>query len=366
MVLAMNLKILFADFFCAEIISGCAVGIKTMLLLGSLGMLALGVPTGLSAAEAGADGGKGRLLIANKGDHTLGIIDPEAGKQIATVPEDGVTGHEVAASPDGKHAYVPIYGNSGVGHAGTDGQLLRVIDLAKREVVGTVDFGKGVRPHCAVFGPKDGMLYVTTELDNTVTVIDPESLKIVATIPTGQAESHMLAITRDGRRGYTANVGPGTVSVLDLEAKKVLEVIPISRTTQRIALSPDDRWVFTADQTKPQLAVIDTATNKVKQWIALPGIGYGTASTPDGHWLLVALIGINKVGVVDLSSMTVARTLDVPRAPQEILVRPDGAEAYVSCDASRQVAVLDLKAWKVEKMIDAGAGADGLAWAKGW
>ena len=51
---------------------------------------------------------RGLLLVANKGDHTLGIIDPEAGRQIAAVPESGVTGHEVAASPDGKFAYVPI------------------------------------------------------------------------------------------------------------------------------------------------------------------------------------------------------------------------------------------------------------------
>jgi len=54
-----------------------------------------------------------------------------------------------------------------------------------------------------------------------------------------------------------------------------------------------------------------------------------------------------------------------PRAPQETLVRPDGAEAYVSCDASRQIAVIDTKEWKVKKLIDAGPGADGLAWAKG-
>jgi len=279
------------------------------------------------------------------------------------VPEDGVTGHEVAASPDGKRAFVPIYGNSGVGHAGTDGQLLRVIDLDSRQIVGTVDFGKGVRPHCAVVGPKNGLLYVTTELDNSVTVIDPASLKIVGTVPTGQTESHMLAITRDGRKGYTSNVGPGTVSALDLEAKKVLAVIPVSATAQRIALSVDDRWVFTSDQTKPQLAVIDTSTNKVARWIEMPGIGYGTAPTPDGHYLLVALIGASKVGVVDLDAMRVARTIDVPKAPQEVLVRPDGAVAYVSCDASKQVAVLDLKEWKVQKLIDAGHGADGLAWA---
>ena len=65
---------------------------------------------------------RGLLLVANKGDHTLGIIDPVEGKQIATVDEDGITGHEVAASPDGRRAFVPIYGNSGVGSPGTDGQ----------------------------------------------------------------------------------------------------------------------------------------------------------------------------------------------------------------------------------------------------
>ena len=318
----------------------------------------------LTAVEGGNAASPGLLLVANKGNQTLAIVDIAVGRTIATVPEEGVTGHEVAASPDGKRAFVPIYGNSGVGSPGTDGSLLRVIDLATHKIVGTVDFGKGVRPHCAVFGPKNGLLYVTTELDNTVTVIDPNTLKIVGTIPTGQPESHMLAIARDGRRGYTSNVGPGTVSVLDLEAKKVLAVIPVSPKAQRISLSADDRWVFTSDQTRPQLAVIDTATNGVRAWIELPGTGYGTASTLDGRWLLVAMNGINKVGVIDLGSMKLVRTVDVPRSPQEVLVRPDGTSAYVSCDASRQVAVIDLNNWKVEKLIDTGRGTDGLAWAK--
>jgi len=335
------------------------------LLLLSLGLAVPMTQPVLAAPEAASGPAAGLLLVANKGEQTLGIIDPAAGRQLATVPEEGVTGHEVAASPDGKRAFVPIYGNSGVGHPGTDGQLLRVIDLGSRDIVGTVDFGKGVRPHCAVFGPKNGLLYVTTELDESVTVIDPQTLKIMYRIPTGQPESHMLALTRDGKRGYTSNVGPGTVSALDTEAKKVLAVIPICRTAQRISLSVDDRWAFTSDQTKPQLAVIDTAMNEVKTWIPMPGIGYGTAPTPDGRWLLVALIGARKVAVVDLTSMTVARPLDVPRAPQEVLVQPDGAVAYVSCDASHQVAVIDLKEWKVAKLIEAGRGADGLAWARG-
>jgi DNA-binding beta-propeller fold protein YncE len=308
--------------------------------------------------------GRGWLLVANKADKSLGIIDVVAGKQVATIDEGGTTGHEVTASPDGKTAYVPIYGDSGVGKPGTDGDHMVVIDLASRKVTGTVNFGHGVRPHLPVFGPKNGMLYVSTELDRSISIIDPSTLKIVGQIPTGQKESHMFTISHDGRRGYTANVGPGTVSVLDMEAKKTLVIIPISGETQRISISPDDKWVFTSDQKEPRLAVIDTSTNKVRNWVALPGAGYGTAPTPNGKFLLVDVPATNQVAIVDLGAMKVVKTLDVPKAPQAVVVRPDGKEAYASCDASHKIAVIDTASWTVKNLIDAGNGADGLAWAK--
>jgi len=303
------------------------------------------------------------LLVANKGDRALAIINPTTGEQLATIPEDGVTGHEVAASSDGKLAFVPIYGSGGVGGKGTDGQLIRVVDLEKHEVVGTIDFGKGVRPHCAVIGPKNKMLYVSTELEESISIIDPKILQVVGAVPTGQPESHMFTISSDGKTAYSANVGPGTVSVIDLQKGSVIKIIPISKSTQRISITPDDKLVFTADQTKPRLAVIDTKKNEVTQWIELPGIGYGTTVTPDGRWLLAAMSGINKIGVVDLKTLKVTQTVDVPRSPQEILVQPDSKLAYVSCDASKQVVVIELKNFTVEKLIAAGHGADGLAWA---
>jgi DNA-binding beta-propeller fold protein YncE len=315
-----------------------------------------------TSAQLGS-GSESVLLVANQGDRSLSIIDPVAARQIAVVPEGGVTGHEVVASPDGRKAFVPIYGDSGVGKPGSDGSNMVVIDIAKRKVIGNVNFGRGVRPHCVIYDSNSGMLYVTTELDKTVTVVDPRTLKIVGTIPTTQAESHMLVISHDGRRGYTANVGPGTVSVLDMTARKTITVIPIAASTQRISISNDDSMVFTADQTKPQLAVIDTSTNKVKTWVALPAVGYGTAPTKDGRWLLVAMQSVGKVAVVDLKTLKVARTIDVPPAPGEILVRPDGMVAYVSCPPSHQVAAIDLSQWKVTGLIEAGKGADGLAWA---
>jgi len=306
------------------------------------------------------------LLVINQGDSDLSIVDPASGRQVATIAEHtpGVHGHEIAASADGRTAYVPIYGNAGVGNPGIDGHQMLIIDLPSRKITGHVDFGHGVRPHLPVLDPVRGLLYVTTELDQSVTIVDTHTLKIVGSVPTGQDESHMLALSHDGRRGYTANVGPGTVSALDLVGRKTIAVIHVSPRVQRISISNDDKLVFTSDQTKPRLAVIDTATDQVKQWVPLPGTGYGTAPTPDGRSLLVAIPSANEVAVVDLAKMQVVRRIPVAKDPQEILVRPDGQVAYVSCAGSGEVAAIDLANWNVRKLIAVGRFPDGLAWAQ--
>lgn len=306
------------------------------------------------------------LLVANQRDRTVSVIDASAGQAVATIGENvpGQWGHEIAASADGKWAYLPIYGNSGVGRPGIDGSKLLVIDVQAHKVTGEIDFGHGVRPHQPVLDPVAGMLYVTTELDDAMTVIDPKTLKIVGKVPTGQKESHMLALSHDGRLGYTANVGPGTVSVLDMAGRKTIAVIPVAGEVQRIAISRDDQFVFTSDQNLPRLAVVDTAARRVRTWVDLPGTGYGTGATLDGKFLLVTIPAKDEIAVVDLSSLRVVRTVPVAHSPQEVLLRPDGKVAYVSCMGSGQIAAINLSEWKVEKLIDAGKGADGLGWAQ--
>ena len=308
------------------------------------------------------------LLVVNQGDRTLSIIDPRTGGKLGSVAVGGVTGHEVAVTPDGRTAFVPIYGDSGVGKPGTDGRTLAVIDLTRRELRGTIDFGHGVRPHRPVYDARRNLLYVTTELDESVSVIDPKSLKVVGSIPTGAPESHMLVLSRDGRYGYTANVEPGSVSVLDLEHPRTVAVIAVARKVQRIAISNDDRLVFTADQDQPRMAVIETATNKVSRWIALPEVGYGAAATSDGRFLLVTLPDRGQLAVIDLRKFAVVRTLEVGHSPVEVLVRPDGKAAYISCSSDAAVVELaidgEVESWHIARRISAGAGADGLAWAQ--
>lgn len=303
---------------------------------------------------------RGILVVANQYEHTALLVDPDARQELAKITV-GVNGHEVAVSPDSRFAYVPIYGNSGVGKPGTDGTSIDVIDLRSRNRAATIDLGKPLRPHRAEFGP-DGLLYVTAELAQAVDVIDPATRKVIAEIPTGAIESHMIVISPDGRRAYTANVAAGSVSVLDLAKRALITVIPIAKTVQRISIFHDGKYVFTHDQDTPRIAVIDTATNTVAKWIALPATVYSSSPTLDDRKLL-AVSPSGKIFVIDTASSAVEKSFDIPAATGELLLAPAGDLAYVSCPQAGVIEILDVAQNKLLEPIKLTKGVDGLAWA---
>lgn len=304
---------------------------------------------------------RGLLVVANQKEHTALLVDPETRREVAKFTV-GVNGHEATVSPDGRFAYVPIYGNSGVGRPGTDGTTIDVINLSDRKLAYTIDLGKPLRPHGAAFGP-DGMLYVTAELAQALDVIDPSTRRVVAEIPTGAIESHMFVISPDGTHAYTANVGVGSVSVLDLKKRSLVTVIPIAKMVQRISISPDGKRVFTHDQNAPRIAAIDTATNTVASWISVPATVYSSKVTLDGRKLL-ADSPSGKIFVIDLAAGKVEESFDIPKAIGELLLTPDGKFAFVSCPQAGTIETLDIEHHKLLEPIKLTEGVDGLAWAE--
>ncbi len=301
----------------------------------------------------------GFLLVANQFEHTALLIDLASRKTISATGVD-INGHEVVVSSDGRFGYVPIYGNSGVGKPGTDGGTIQVVDLQTGRAVDIINLPKPVRPHCAKFGP-EGLLYVTAELANAVYALDLPSRKVVAEIPTGRPESHMLVISPDGARAYTANVSTGTISVLDLRKHSLVTVIPVAKRVQRLALSPDGKWLYTHDQDAPRIAVIDTSTNAISRWINAPATVYSSQVTPDGRYLLADSLA-GKLFVINLPAGAVEKTYDIPAAVGEVAITPDGSYAYVSCPQAGTIEVLNLREGKLEQPIHLSKGVDGLAW----
>jgi DNA-binding beta-propeller fold protein YncE len=329
----------------------------------------------------------GCLLVVEKGDRSLGVIDLDSGRRIGGVRASGFTPHEVAATTDGTRAFLPIYGDGNVGQPGTDGRTLDSIDLRElddkkvRDDKGqhtTMDVGEPARPHDVAIGV-EGRVYVTTELLGTLTILDPENLEVVQSVPTGHDQSHMVALSSDGRFAYTVNVDPGSVSVLDLGAGELRQLVEFGTRLNRIAISPDDRHVYVADQNAPRLGILDTSDGTVS-WIGLPAIGYGTAPTPDGRRLLVALRPTSQVAILDLATRDVEALIDVPPTPQRIVIppprtseedrertatdeRPDDF-AYVSCSDTDVVVEIDIVAGEIRREIGVGSSPDGLAWTR--
>ncbi|RYD60835.1 MAG: YncE family protein, partial [Sphingomonadales bacterium] len=102
-----------------------------------------------------ADPPTGTLLIGNKGEDTLSIVDLKTGAEIARLPT-GDMPHEIAVSPDGRQAAVVAYG----------GSTIDVFDLATRTKLRTIDIAPNLRPHGLVW-LSDGRLVATAEKSQT-------------------------------------------------------------------------------------------------------------------------------------------------------------------------------------------------------
>jgi len=331
------------------------------MLFRAISLLLLGVPLYTSALAA-----QGTLVVVNQKEHSVELVDP-ASKSVETRVPVGINGHEVAVSKDGKLAYVPIYSNVGVGKPGTNGQTIDVVDIASHTVVRSIDLGKPVRPHRAIFGP-DGLLYVSAELDDAIYVVDTKTGTVVGKVPTGAEQSHMFYFSPDGKRIYTANVGEGSVSVIDVKAKKVLTTIPLTKRVQRMVVSKDGRWVFTSDWDLQRIAVIDTKTDKLDRWIATGAMPYVTEPTPDGKELLIGETSghAGLLEVLDLATMTIIRSIPMASLPNAFLVH-DGL-AYMSCPGNGAIEILQMGAsspqtWALLPPIKLTPGVDGLGWS---
>ena len=304
----------------------------------------------------------GRLLVVCKDDSTLEVVDLSTHTRVGAVLASGVAPHEVVADDDGRLAYMPVYSDAPVGSPGTDGRRVDVVDLLTFQRVGEIPLAFPSRPHQASLLRPDHVL-VSTELDESVAVIDRRDLGVVARLPTGQAESHTFAVSADGSRLVTANVGPGSVSVIDLQSRALLGVVKVAEKVNRICLEPRGRFAYTADQGAPRIAVVDTLLLERVAWIGLPSIGFGTAVTASGSHLVVALRNASEIAVVDRRSGEVVHRVATPDHPQAIVLHPDSVRAYSACDADNCVVEVDIRAGRLLRRIETGRNPDGMAWS---
>jgi YVTN family beta-propeller protein len=320
-----------------------------------LGLVSLALAVVVSCTVAPETAVAQKLVVVNKSASTLSIVDPATRTELASVPT-GFAPHEVAVSPDGRHAYVSDYGTGPQA-----GNTITIVDIAEARSLGTVSLGAHTRPH-GITVASDGTVWVTTEGSRHVLHVDPVERRILRAIETMQQVTHMVVVAEGVGRVYTANIGSGNVTSADAVTGEVLSHIATGEGAEGIDLSPDGQRLYVTNRTAGTLSEIDVATNTVTRALQVGDFPIRVKVRPDGSEALVSNARGNEVVAVDLAAWTVARRLPVGAIPVGILVAPDNHTAYVANTRDDKISVIDLEAWALDGEIIAGDEPDGMAW----
>jgi YVTN family beta-propeller protein len=315
------------------------------------------------------------LLVANKSDHTVDLIDLASGVSRATLPT-GRSPHEIAVSPDGSTAVIANYGDRS-----QPGASLTIIDVPGARVERTIGLGKHTRPHGLAFLSPDRVA-VTTEGSAHLVIVDPSSGVLVDAVSTGERVSHMVSLVPQFKRAFVANIGSGTVTAIDLSTSKKLADITTGEGAEGIATTPDGREVWVGNRAADTLSIIDSETLTVKASLPCPGFPIRVAITPDGRHALVSAARSGEVVLFDVAERRELKRaqLDLSNAPDAarrlfgdrfgespvpvgLVVSPAGDRAWVAATQADAVMVIDTRSLAVIGALKAGREPDGMAYS---
>jgi YVTN family beta-propeller protein len=210
--------------------------------------------------------------------------------------------------------------------------------------------------------------YVVNTGSDSVSLIDTDTQKVVATIPVGQFP-YGVAVTSDGSRVYVVNRDSDNVSVIDTATQKVVATIPVGRRPVRVAITPNGSWAYVGNGGSNNVSVIDTATQKVVATIPIVGRSYPNvvgsncpyyvAITPDGSRVYVVSksgnssgIDTANVNVIDTATQKVVAAILVEEDPRHcVAFTSDGSRAYAVGDRWGRDSIVEVIDTATQKVV---------------
>ena len=309
------------------------------------------------ASTVSAQPRTGRILVANQQSASATIIELATGA--VSHLSVGLGPHEAAISPDGKWGFVTVYG---VG--GQPGNQVAVIDMAEKKVVRHIDLGGYTRPHGVV--PIAGSplkLMVTSEATQNIVLVDAEKGSVLTAIPTGAQGSHMVSLSVDATRAYTANVGSGTMTAFDLTSGKTTGSVAIGPRSEGLASNPAGTEVWVGSNELGTVSLVNVAAMKVEAVIPGFAVPYRLAVSPDGKVVAVCEAGSTRIGLIDAAARKSIGAVDVGGSPRGVFVSPDSKHALVTLGPENAVVIIDLGSKAVVGRFAVQTAPDGVAYS---
>ena len=296
----------------------------------------------------------GTVLIADKDNDVLYFVD-RATRSTEDSVEVGRGPHEVAVHPTEPRAFVANYEGEG---------SISVIDLEERTEIERVDLEPGSAPHGIEVAADGVAVYITAEGIDSVIEMNTESHEIVRTMPTDQEGSHMLTLSPDGMRVYTANLSAGTATAIDIPSGAVTEHIETGEGAEGIAMTHDGSELWVSNRAEDTVSIIDPQTLEVVDTFEVEGFPLRVYMAPDGRTALLSCAQANEVAFVDIGTREVTDRVPTGETPVGIQITPDGEEAFVGNMNDGTVTIIDMDARTVDETLELGSGPDGMAFVE--
>jgi YVTN family beta-propeller protein len=195
-----------------------------------------------------------------------------------------------------------------------------------------------------------GTVVVANMGENTATVLDVASRRVLATLPTGVGP-HEVAVSHDGQWAVVSNYGqkqPGgnSLTLIDLEAVAVKATIDLGeyRRPHSMAFLPGDSLLAVTSETSKKVLIVHPGRGVVVTTIETTApASHMLALTADGRRIYTSNVAAGSITEQDVSARTALRSINVAPVVEGIAVTPGGEQVWVGSNKERTVSIVDTK-----------------------
>jgi len=183
---------------------------------------------------------------------------------------------------------------------------------------------------------------VSSEEDNSVTVLDLLAEKTVKVLPTGKVP-HAMAAAPTGKI-FVNNRGSQDLTVIDAKALSVMATIPLPATSFQLALAPDGKTLAVVYKDALKLTLVDVAANTIIRTVEigeLPAAFKGAmmkhpAWSPDGRYVYCPESVGKTIVKVEAATGTVAKKIPLAIGNHYLHPSPDGKLLYAVNEGGKE------------------------------
>ena len=293
-----------------------------------------------------------RIYVPNSESDTVSVIDPRTAKVVDTFPV-GDLPHHVTPSRD----LATFYVNN------TQGNSLTPIDPETARPKGRpipVD-----DPYNLYFTPDGRSAIVVAERLQRLDFRDPKTWKLQKSVRVGCLGVDHLDFTADGRRAVASCEFDGTLLLIDVGERKVIEELDLDHVAAKpvdVRISPDGRLFYVADEVANGVWKVDADRFRVRDFIETGPGTHGLYPSRDASVMYATNRTGSSVSVIDMERERVTDTWRIPggASPDMGGVSADGKRLWLSGRYDSEVYALDTKDGKLRARIPVGAGAHGM------